>query len=90
MNLNPFKNTYKIVECSSLQGEKYYMIKYGNIFDRVFILNGGSTSSFQSSANEYGGKFSTLESVKKVISLHIEKLTEKRLSKITSKTILDV
>lgn len=69
MNSNPFKNTYKIIEYSNLSGESYYLVAYGNIFDKYFLSkDGGEWGSQEYGAKyaiKYGGKCSSLEEAKK-------------------------
>lgn len=89
MNLNPFKNTYKIIEKTTLGGEKYYLIKYGNIFGRVF-LGADIKTKLTWDTEEYGkiyGKFDSLQKVRDKINCHLEQLAKERLDKTFSRTI---
>lgn len=89
MNLNPFKNTYKIIEKTTLGGEKYYLVKYGNLFGREYLDN-DPDSSLTCCCEEWGescGKFTTLEKVKNKIEADIQRLAKERLNKTFSRTI---
>ena len=83
MNLNPFKNTYKIIEKSSFNSEKNYMIRYGNLFYRVYLAKDGGEWVFE----EHGDLFSSLNNTKAAIQCHAEKLLKKRMEKVFKKTI---
>jgi hypothetical protein len=90
MNLNPFKNTYKIVENSNLKGEKYFTLSYGNFFSREFLDSGATSWCNEDYLGKYGGHFENLNNVKKTMKIHMDKLNEKRLSKVFSKTIINI
>ncbi len=83
MNLNPFKNTYKIVEHSNFGGDKKYKISYGNIFGRVYLETDGG----EWLCEENGGSFSSLDTVKTAIQIHAEKLLKKKMQKFSKKTL---
>lgn len=89
---NLFKNTYKIVERSNLNGEKYYNIAFCNLFtqflpvDKWMEYYGDDRFGFFIH-REYAKSFTSLEEVKLAIKKHQEKLLSERLSKVISKTI---
>lgn len=90
MNYNPFKNTYKIIERSNLKGEKYFVLSYGNFFGRKFLDASASSWCNEDYLEKYGGYFATISDIRQAIKIHMDKLNEKRLSKVSSRTIVDI
>jgi hypothetical protein len=84
---NPFSNTYKIVEHSNLDGAKEYFVEYGNLLFHNWLLKSGELCEFYHTAKHCGGNFKSLDAVKQAIRIHQEEVLNKRLSKITTKTI---
>ena len=85
---NPFSNTYKIVEHSNLNGETKYSAEYGNFLCRRVLDVRGQLFDDYIFLEAFGsGETKTMEEVKLAIKSHQEKLLDKRLAKITTKTI---
>ena len=86
--MNPFSNTYKIVERSNLDGETKYSAEYGNFLCRSVLDVRGQLFDDYDFLKAFGsGETKTMKEVKFAIKSHQEKLLTKRLSKITTKTI---
>lgn len=90
--MNPFAKTYKIIENTNLDGQKYYHVRYGNIFGNKYLCTREHCPLWTTVdyAEERGGKYSNLEEVKLSISKHQESLLKTRLAKITQKTIATI
>ena len=89
---NPFKNNYKIVESSTLDGAKHYNVAFCNFFTQFLpvakwlkVYRCGNYSLLMDMS--HGGGYDSLENVKLAIKAHQEKLLTERLAKITTKTI---
>lgn len=83
---NPFKKRYKISE-SNANGEIYYWVKYGWLWGHIYLDRDGDECSFWSTAEQWGGKFSSIDLAKKAIKNHTLAKINKRLSQPITKTI---
>lgn len=86
--MNPFSNTYKIVEHSNLNGETKYSVEYGNFLCRRVLDVSGKLFNDHIFLESFGsGETKTMDEVKLAIKRHQENLLNQRLAKITTKTI---
>lgn len=85
--MNLFKNTYKIVEHPTLNGEKYFTIQYGWFIFKNYLSSDGFPWHDEAYAAKYGGRFKSIEDAKTLIKTHAEKLLDERISKSMTKTI---
>lgn len=79
---NPFLKTYKIIEHSNGKGEKYFTANYGGFFGEKRNIAVNGTDWF---SEENGGRFSDIESAEASIERHKQLLSDKKLSKFSSK-----